>query len=226
MSKPRSLTRALPASQTQTVLENAMPFIPAPLGVRVAMEFTKDGQTVVNVYHVSCTQPLITANLTAIGNAFLAWWVNELRTVQSSALVLARIVVTDVSQQEGQQAIVVPTVSAAGAVAGTDAPNNVALVVTHRTAQIGRTRRGRTYLPGVPAASVAGSTYNTSAVAAILAAYGALAARLTPTSSFLVVASYQFNGQPREAAVLTAVTAFTANDVIDTQRRRVPGRGN
>lgn len=202
-----------------------MAFSPLPNGVKVAMEFTKDGQLIVNVYHITTTLPLISANLTAIANAFLTWWTTDLRTVQSSALVLSRIRALDVSVEDGAEGIVIPSSNQAGAIAGTDAPNNVALVVTHLTGRTGRSFKGRTYLAGVPSASVAGSTYNGAAVAAIATEFTDLPTRLAAVSGTHVVASYFNNGVKRPIAVASTVTAYRVNDIIDTQRRRVPGRG-
>lgn len=201
-----------------------MPFQPVPFGLKVAMEFNKNSQLVVNVYHVITNDPIVTANLTAIGNVFLNWWTNHLRQTQSVALALQQIVVTALNEQEGIQ-VTIPGSGLAGTQAGADAPNNVAIVASHRTAQIGRTRRGRTYLAGIVAADVQADTVPSARATAIAIAYSTLRSAINAENAYLAVVSYQFNNVPRPAGIATAITTTLVDTRVDTQRRRLAGDG-
>lgn len=202
-----------------------MAFIPLPKGVRVAMEFTKNGQLVVNVYHVISDAPLVTANLNAIAAAFQTWWATDLGATQVSALALVRVIATAIDEEGGAQGISTPTTPIAGSVSGTDTPNNVAAVVTHLTGRVGRSYRGRTYLAGLLSSEVSNDAIPSGRVAGILAAYAALNGRILATQSKHHVVSYVNNGVPRTTAISSLVTGYKMNTRVDTQRRRLPGTG-
>lgn len=199
-----------------------MAFIPLPLGVRVALEFTKTGQTIVNVYHVTTTLPLVSANLTAIAAVFADWWTGDLRTSSVDDLSLDRVVATDVSIQGGQQGISTVGLPSIGSQVLDGTPNNVALVASFRTARIGRAFRGRSFFAGTPVNELIDDQAGVPFLAAFLANYLTLAPRLVPLPATWVVASYQFNGVPRVTAEATPITNVIINSRADTQRRRLP----
>lgn len=202
-----------------------MAFIPIPQSVRVAMEFTKNGQLVVNVYHVRFPTAIINVNLTAVAQLFVDWWTNDLRSTQNQSLRLERVTVTDWSQPNGSQAVVNAPANSVGTLTGAQAPNNVAIVVSHRTLRTGRSFRGRTYLAGLGASDVADDNISTARAAAIVSAYANLVFRLTTLGGVLVVASFRTNGQPRTVGVVTDISTFVVNTRVDTQRRRLPTEG-
>lgn len=192
--------------------------------MRVAMEFSKNGQLVVNVYHVISNDPIVSANLTAIGTVFLNWWNNHLRATQVSALTLNNIVVTALNVQEGEQ-VTISGGGTAGQVAGTDTPNNVAAVVSHRTGYAGRTRRGRTYLAGILSSEVSNDTIPGARATAYISAFNTLRSFLNAENAYLAVVSYEFNGVARPTGIATAITTHIVDTRVDTQRRRLLNNG-
>lgn len=128
-----------------------------------------------------------------------------------------------------------PIISSTGAaVPGTSAspalPNEVALVVTLRTGQVGRSMRGRLYIPGWATNALGAGNV---AAAAVVTALNNWAGQLTPT---LAAQGYTFvigqraraaytgvsgTQHPARAATSTQITSTTVRDNHwDSQRRR------
>ena len=204
-----------------------MAFIPLPLGLRVAMEYTLDGQLVVNVYHVKASSPISTIYMEAILEAFQQWWEEDMALNFTSSIGLERIVVKDVSVEDGSQVeeeFATPLFGTVGSVAAV--PNNVAICIGLKTAQTGRSFRGRNYYAGLLETDFALSLLSGGRVATLFDSALALPGRLNDLAEAeLAIASYVHNGAPRTTGVLTPVTSMTINSIADSQRRRLPGRG-
>lgn len=189
------------------------------------MEFVKDGQLVVNVYHVSTSNPITTVNLTALAQVFIDWWNTDGKTQSSAAMALDNVVVTDVSQQNGLQVQVDVSPAVPGTLVGADTPSNVAAVVSWRTGQSGRSYRGRTYWGGLIASEVSTNFISAPRIAGMLVAFASLRTAILATGNVLVVASYRANGAPRVVGTPTPINSITMDTRVDTQRRRLPFEG-
>lgn len=201
-----------------------MAFIPLPNTIKVVFEYTVGGQLVVNVYFVSKPSPWSTGDM---GNAlaiFDGWHNTTARTHQSASLVLNRIVATDQSTQNAP-GLELAVAARPGTIPGEVMPNNVTLVTTFNTAFRGRSFRGRSYWNGMAEAQVAGSLVLPATVTAINNTYPTLQTSLGAASMTLVVASRFTNNAPRITGLSTPVTGFRTENVVDSQRRRLPGRG-
>lgn len=175
-----------------------------------------DGQ-----YDVVALTDLSTALVTAIGGASVkgclpaTWSLIEVRAI-------------DMESQFG------PAISAAsglpivGTRAGAQLPNNVALVLTKRTAARGRSYRGRLYFGPLVEADVTDNTVTAGVVTSIIGNLGAVL--LTVTGALhthrLQVVSRFSNNVARVEGIATQVTGWTSDGIVDSQRRRLPGRGN
>jgi hypothetical protein len=104
-------------------------------------------------------------------------------------------------------------------------PSNVTVAVKWTTGLRGRSYRGRTYHIGIPRSCVEGNLVATEYVADLKDAYQTLINRFTQTGGAMVIASRQNNSVIRETGVSTPVTAVSIEHTIDSQRRRLPGRG-
>lgn len=202
-----------------------MAFIPLFNGVKVEVKFTLAGQLVVNVYHFESVDPIVTANLTALAALIKAAWIAEQQGAMSSLLSLNEIVCTDVSEEEGLQVIYTAGLPEVGESASPGLPNNVALVVKNFTDQIGRSRRGRTYIAGITETDVNANIPSNVFAAACVAYHTAIAEDALAAGFIFGVASYQHNNAPRVTAEFTPFTGFSVDMVTDSQRRRLPGRG-
>lgn len=116
-----------------------------------------------------------------------------------------------------------------GAVAGTSTgdilPPQIALCITLRTAQAGRSFRGRVYLPGFGegANNTAGVVSSTSSMVGFVTAVKA--ALVTSSLDLGVLSRPAPTATPPRSGFITVVTSIVARDAVwDTQRRRaVPG---
>lgn len=199
-----------------------MAFVRLPLGIRIAMEYQVFGKVVVNVYHVTTTDPILTVKLFDIAQVFEDWWVVDLaqRFSEDITLNLISALNLDVDNGEKIELVVVP------AEPGTEAldavPNNVAIVATLETAKSGRSFRGRAFHAGLSESLVTGNDIGVGKAAGIATAYAQLQADLNVENAMLVVASFQTLGAPRAEGVATEVISTAVNLRVDTQRRRLP----
>lgn len=202
--------------------ENVMAFIRLPGGVKVALEFTVGGKVVVNIYHVTTTDPIVTLQLLDLAQVFKAWWEIQIAPNITDRVELFQVTALNLNEENGEKVTlaVIPTVP--GTIVSDVVPNNVAAVVTLNTARTGRSYQGRTYLAGLAENEVVINTILGYRVVAILLGMQGLVPLLDAQNSTLVVASFQHNLAPRAEGVATPVDSFSMNDRVDTQRRRLP----
>lgn len=206
-------------------LKNAMAFVSLPNGVKVAMEYTLNGELIVNIYYVTTINPIITANLTQIAEVFRDWFADDLDSNFTSQLLLQRVVATDWTMPSGLQTTLTVSPPLPGLNAPPTAPNNVALVVGHLTGFSGRSFRGRTYHAGLQGSDVTDNFISAPRALDVLAAYDQLELDLAAIGATRVVASFVANGAPRAVGVATPITTTRLDSRVDTQRRRLPDTG-
>ena len=202
-----------------------MPFIPNPDTVKVAVEYLMDGQELANIFHVDVGATVTEAIINLVLDEVVTWLTTELMPNLSDDCQVTAVTGRDVSSSTGMliERPIDPFIDggqAAGAL-----PNNVALCATWFTPLAGRSYRGRTYIPGldetnVTLSRIAGATATGFAIAMI-----ELVNLIDAAGYALVVASYFSELAPRVTAVNTPITAVGVNTVVDSQRRRLPGRG-
>jgi hypothetical protein len=147
-----------------------------------------------------------------------------------SDVALQRVTVTDMRGANNPTLLSTGT-ALPGAIATAAAPINACLVVTHRTAQSGRSFRGRTYVGGLVAADMLNSrTWNDTVGSAAVAMLAGIDAACTANGGGLVIAwAHLLAGTnaaggtlPDRPAGSIDITAWDiANPRIDTQRRRL-----
>jgi hypothetical protein len=204
-------------------------FIPVPETAQIRMQFTLAGQQCENVYHVRHSGGWSQENLTYIASTFQNWWTTYMKPLCPSALTLQRVIAKDVSTQDGlavEEGIGLPTNGDRGVGAE---PNSVTLSVKWGTGLAGRSYRGRTYHLQLCQDQVLASNFITQSFQEDLrAAYDALRTALdnaTLAAEFVVVSKFH-NNAPRTTAVTTPISGVSIEPTIDSQRRRLPGRGN
>ena len=202
-----------------------MPFQPAPEIVQVEMRFTQEGQKLENVYHVARDDSDSPAARLAVAAFFYDWWVAEMQPLVAAEVTLREIFCTDLSTEAGGTSTFVPTTTTGGANVNGPMPLNVTLAVSARTSKSGRSYRGRSYFVGLTRNVVAGSLVTGAAVAAIQAAYNALQSTYIEQGQ-LVVLSRRHAGDLRPVALGEPITTWVVVDnAVDSQRRRLLGRG-
>lgn len=213
---------AIPTSQKR-------PFIPAPGVVQVEMIYNYLLSTCENVYHVQMSSggaSPTAADMMAVAAAFENWESTQGRQWRNLNAVLTMIRVRDLTVQAGAVVERVPTSNVTGAGGGTALPGNVTAAVSWRTALGGRSFRGRSYHIGLQVTFTNANQLTAATQTGLAAAYTALLNAVNTTwASGLVVLSYAHNKFWRNTAVATPITSVSVDINLDSQRRRLTGRG-
>jgi len=116
-----------------------------------------------------------------------------------------------------------------GAFGGVGMPTNAAVAVKKITGSFGRAHRGRIFFPiwnqaMMTAADTVGTTVTTNIATALTNWAADLLVNAFPAT--LGIISQQIGGVPRANGVFFPITQFAvADQLLDTQRRRLQGRG-
>lgn len=204
-----------------------MAYIPVDNVCQAELFYTWDGQLCETVLHFEPDVSLTPTMMTELGAFLVSWWDTQMQTEVPTTLTLNQIKFTDLTIDIGP----VVNYSAGLPLTGTDVspslPNSCALVITKRTILRGRSYRGRIYHPGLTEADVTGNTVSGTFVAALISRYSML---LTPVTSLanwnMVVISRRNGGVDRTEGVATPVVSLDSDGRVDSQRRRLPGRGS
>lgn len=210
-----------------------MPFVPATNTLECELRYQQDDQKLENTLYFSFTSPWTIPMMQTLGTELIAWWAIELGPQTSDNVVLREVYITDLSTVSSPAITVVPLLLTQGTRAQPALPNNVSLTVSFRTDSRGRSFRGRNFFVGLCEDQVSQNTVDPSVLTALVAAYNDLLPGGTLTRGEWSVVS-RFSGVdpvtgapiPRAAAVVTPITSvLIVDDTVDSQRRRLPGRG-
>jgi len=157
---------------------------------------------------------------------FVTKWNATMKAYMPSDLSLTGIKVVDLSAQNGWTLFYQTSLPIAGTSAGASLPNNCAVVLTKRTFARGRSYRGRIYQPGLTELHTTSNAVQATPLAAFIAFWDDMRVYNTGTVEFvMVVASRYQEGNQLSVGEKTIVTGITSDGVVDSQRRRLPGRG-
>jgi len=215
--------KTLPNQQVgQGTPEDVMAFIPALNTLRVTLEYTLNGQLVVNVFYLKKSTPIATIDITNAVASIKSWFTTYLKPHLGNSLSLVRVVARDMTVENGAvvESAVVPAI--VGSLAEEPLSNNVALVVSFKTGLVGRSLRGRVYMPGLTENQLTGNDVTTGAATGLVTGWSNLNSFVGAQGFALQVASFRNNGAPRVSALLTPVTNYNVTTRVDTQRRRLP----
>lgn len=205
-----------------------MVFIPALNVAMVSWRYTQSGQQTENRTFFLRDGTISPTNLAELAEACSDWWVANLRDWSGVHLTLREVYAVDLTTVSSPSATHVETPAPVGVFPGTPLPNNVTLAVSFRTPGRGRSSRGRWFVTGLTETSLSstlGQTVNIVYAAGILDAFVALNAAL-PAGWTHVVVSFYSGGAARSEGVVIPITNYLLTDLtIDSQRRRLPGRG-
>lgn len=232
MNYPARKVRARSASLSPASFgrnwRNAVAFIPVPDVVSVGVVYNLRGEFCQNTAYFSGVS-LDTASLSALAASFDSHWNTGVLDLLSEDLSVSEYVVADQSDISGPVFTRVPPTLEVGGVASPALSNNVAFCVSLRTANRGRSFRGRLYLPGISSASMDDPNHLVPAIATNIAnaVFTALDQVTVDTGAIPVVVSRFTAGAPRTTGIATPiVTVIAVDNVVDSQRRRLPGRGS
>jgi hypothetical protein len=200
-------------------------FIPAVNCAKFEMRFTAAGQKVENVFHMKQAVPYDAATLAIDATNMIGWWVASLQNKVTNQVTLDSVVATALDAPTSPGIIETAGLPATGTNGGTMLPMNVTFAVRWLTALRGRSFTGRTFHIGTVLANVQGSLIEPVAKGVFTAAYANLIATMAGAGVGLAVVSYYHARAPRVSAVATFITSASIEGTLDSQRRRLPGRG-
>lgn len=204
-----------------------MPFVPVPNTVQVEVIWELDGQRVENVHYYEFSTTPTESDIGSLLAAVRAFIESELMPLLSSTLKLVEVIGTLLTAIDSISLSNVVSPPVAGGNSTQQLPNNVTYTITKKTAQRGRSFRGRNYVPGLTEDAVNLNAINPTFRNDLLDVWEGLRLVAAEDGWTMVVVSRISGGVERVSGVTTPVTAIsTADPTVDSQRRRLPGRGN
>lgn len=199
----------------------------APDVIRVEMHFMQHGQKCMNVYHCKSNLPGPgDTELHLVANTFKNWWLDVMRPAVSNEATLTEVTARELVDG-GVAVLETDSLPAAGTRNVVAFPTNVTLAVHWGTGRMGRSFHGRTYHIGLPTDQAASSIMLGPALATLLSHYNDLRTALdniTVGVEFGVLSTVSGKA-PRVPPILTPITGVSIDQALDSQRRRLPGRG-
>lgn len=202
------------------------PYVPAD-AVEVDLTYLWDGQRCQNVLHYAYDSLPLPDDMIELGNDIIASWDATFKAWMPTTLSLIEVKVTDLTTQISPSVFATTGLPIAGTNVSPSLPNSNALVITKRTALRGRSYRGRIFQPGLVEGQVTANAVSGAYQANYLAGWNAILSITTTLNAFnMVVLSKYQDGVWLNEGILTPIIAFTTDGQIDSQRRRLPGRGS
>lgn len=198
---------------------------PVPGVAKCELIYSWDGQIVENVWYVGGADDNI-ATLGEICNEMMTAWIDTTMPLVSEYVTLLRAETKYLGVVNGNEVIIPAPANSNGEETSPALPNNVTVAVKLHTGLGGRGRRGRKYHIGLCENQVEFSHLVPAFLAQLEASYASWIGAMLATEHVIVVVSYYVNHLIRPNPLVTPVTTATIDPVIDSQRRRLPGRGS
>lgn len=203
-----------------------MAFVPANNTVEAELRYVQSGEKTENTLYFQKETAWDVTSMTALANALKTWWHDNMAPLTTASVALREVYMTDLTSQDALALGVPLSPIDPGQQAVNPLPNSVAYCVSFRTSNRGRSARGRNYIGGIPESYVTQNSVSTGYQASVVASYALLIPLAAAQSCTWVVCSRRHNNAPRASAVLYLIREVLAIDLtVDSQRRRLPGRG-
>lgn len=191
------------------------------------MTFSQGGQVAQNIYHVHTGNDWSVEHLENLADLFYAWWTTTMKPLVSSGVALESIVARDLTEEFDDEYAHNGAYPVAGTLASPQVPFNSTTVASWRSGLTGRSTRGRTYHIGLGEAQCVGGLLENAAQVALQGAYEDLMEQISADSEpwQLGVLSRVQDGVPLANALLYPFLSVLMDEALDSQRRRLPGRG-
>jgi len=210
-----------------------MAFIPVPNTVHVRLEGVLDRQQTINDLYFFQDGGITLPELQNLLANVFDWWNLSIVTLLSNDFRSVAGHARDLSTLTGNVADL-STGASTGGFSGESMSGNVAPCISFRTGLSGRAFRGRNYIPAIPTARVLLNTIDDEWAENVVSAYSLLlpdGSALPAGFTWVVVSRFSGvdvdgNPVPRlEGIPTTVVNALFTDLTVDSQRRRLPGRG-
>jgi len=202
-----------------------MAFVAVPHACAIELRFTWAAVQVELTLGFSLLSDYTSTDLLDICDKVSTWWYTYARTYQRNQVMMREVYGRALHSQSGPAYTSTLHAGVTGTkVTSSPLPNNVAYVISLRTAGRGRANRGRNYWFGMSYDSLNGlNTIDATYRNGVIGVYQALlpGGAADPTPHRWCVISRQLNGVPQGRAVpITAVT--TTTDFTASMRTRLP----
>lgn len=201
------------------------PYQPCPGVIKVALSGNVGGEELVNTLHFSREAEWTVPDMLTVATGVFDWWVANVAPLVCDNSGFSVCQATDLTTRTSP----VATYSHAlvgGGISTEAAPNNVALCVTLGTDARGRSYRGRNYIGGIPLSQILGGLYVESTYANEMRdAYAALIGEDFGVGANWGVLTRRADGALRAEGYTTLITNIRVDLALDSQRRRLAGRG-
>lgn len=203
-----------------------MAFQRVPNTAEIIIRGTQGGQEVINTHYAQKTGGYTQADLESLAAAVDAWVTAEWLPILSTVYTYVRTDIRGLDAAVDVQATNSDG-AAAGAVGGTSQANNVTIAVQRNSGLTGRASRGRIYVPGIADSKLADDNHISSTFSGELVdALTALVATVVAEGFTNAIVHRIAGGSPLATAVVYPLVEWVVTDVvIDSMRRRLPGRG-
>lgn len=203
-----------------------MTYIPVENVARISLVYSYTGQVCANTLHALRSAGWDISTLSGLAIQMEGWFNDYLKLHMSSELSLTQINCIDLTSDSAPSYYHTPTSPIPGGVTEASVAANVACVISWRTAQRGRSFRGRMYVPAMRYAYLDDAvTMTASAVSWLAVAAANLQGFLDEVAAEHVVVSRYHDKAPRAAGVATLVESYVVDNKVDSMRRRLSGRG-
>lgn len=203
-----------------------MPFIPVPNVVKLEAIFNFNDQICENVHHYQKDVAWDVSTMQNLASEYIQAWNTLMKPNMTNEVELVNMRVTDLTTQFSNGIEYQTGLPLAGSSVAPASPNNVTISVTWLTALRGRSFRGRTYHIGIKESDVGQNEITTTFAGYMAAFYGALFTSVPSTGEDMVVVSYREGNAWRTEGLATPIIGLSIDRTVDSQRRRLPGRGN
>lgn len=203
-----------------------MAFQPVPNVAQCRVEGRQDNQLTINdVYFEISGGGITPTNIQALATAVDVWARTSLASNLSEDWTYVRTIASDLTSATGP--IGSASTPTPGGVAEEALPNNVAMCVSFRTAQRGRSGRGRNFVAGIPSPQVVLNTIDPTFISNILTVYLALIGPGAFVAGWeMVVVSRQTLGALRPSGLAIPITDIIAvTNTVRSMRSREVGHG-
>lgn len=204
------------------------PFIPAPKVAKLQIILLNDGQRTENVLHFVKSAGWDLSGLIALAASVIGNWTSTVGLVTSTQAQLLTVIADNMAVEAGEHYEVTPTSPIMGGDSAAPLPNNCSFKLRFGTGLRGKSYRGGIYHSGMTEAFVTKSELASVKATAIRDAWDNLTSQMAhDSSSNLGIVSYCHARVWRTTAIASNVVSIDYADlVVDSQRRRLPGRGS
>lgn len=204
-----------------------MPPLPPdnPEVCKVSLIMTQDTRTFVNTFHVDKVTEWTLPEMITLAGEVRDWYVNFYRAAVPSQVSLLQVQVRKYDPIAPLAYDLNVSPPSPGIRGGSPTPRNASVTTSWRTGLAGRRFRGRIYLPGVNEPDAGDDDRISSALVNLLVSAAAELILGALTQGVLTVFHPPKDPPTPYDNTSTDVLTAVVENIIDSQRRRLPGRG-